>query len=434
MAPETQQVRSRRVAFLLDNLNGGGAERVVLSIASGFSDLGYEVDLLVCELRGSLCGSIPEGINLVVLEPTGRLVGLWAALVSDWSVVGKVLSYAASTRKIPRSFAYIYAISEYLQAARPAVLLAVLPKSNINAILAAALARVETRVFLGTQIFMSIRHRRGIETGSGQFHQMIPLLRYCYSRAEGIIATSRGVAEDVIEFLDLNPDRVHLVYNPVYFPGLTKLMDEPVQHPWFMPGSAPVLVGIGRLVEQKNFPLLIEAFARVRQATDARLVIIGGDDASSDQCAHRQQLQALAVGLGVGDDVDLIGYQSNPYPYLKAASVFVLSSLYEGFGNVLIEAMLVGCPVVSTDCPSGPFEILDGGRYGILVPVNDINRLSDAILASLATEPESEKLRQRGREFSIESAVKGYHRIFFGESPDCITGESSRLLPINPTS
>ena len=160
MAPETAQVRSRRVAFLLDNLNGGGAERVILGIASGFSELGYQVDLLVCELRGELRDSIPEGVNLVVLAPVGRLAGLWAALSSHWGGVGKILSYIASTRKIPRSFVFIPAISEYLQAQHPSVLLAALPKSNINAVLAVALAGVQTRVFLGAQIFLSIRHRQ----------------------------------------------------------------------------------------------------------------------------------------------------------------------------------------------------------------------------------------------------------------------------------
>jgi len=414
MAPETKKVRSRRVAFLLDNLNGGGAERVILGIASGFSDLGYQVDLLVCELRGELRDSIPDGVNLVVLAPVARLAGLWDALSSHWGGVGKILSYIASTRKIPRSFVFIRAISEYLKAQHPSVLLAALPKSNINAVLAVALAGVDTRVFLGAQIFLSIRHRQGLELGSGQFHKMIPLAQHCYAKAEGIIASSRGVADDASAFLGLNPERVHFVYNPVYVNGLAKLMDEPVQHPWFMPGAPPVLLGIGRLVEQKNFPLLVKAFARVRQHIDVRLVIIGGDQSSSDQMAHRQQLQMLAAELGVGDDVELIGYKSNPYPYLKAARLFVLSSSYEGFGNVLIEAMLAGCPVVSTDCPSGPSEILNGGQYGLLVPVDDPESMAEAILASLATEPQREKLRQRGREFSLERAVGEYHQIFFG--------------------
>ncbi len=263
---------------------------------------------------------------------------------------------------------------------------------------------------------------------------MIPLVQHCYSRAEGIIASSRGVAEDAIAFLGLNPERVHFVFNPVYVSPFAKPIEKPLEHPWFTPGAPPVILGIGRLVEQKNFSLLIRAFATVRQRADVRLVILGGDELSDAQMAHRQELQALAVELGVGDDVALLGYQSDPHAFLRAARLFVLSSDFEGFGNVVVEALLAGCPVVSTDCPSGPAEILDGGRYGMLVPVNDTNSLSEAILASLATEPEPEKLRQRGREFSLENAVADYHRIFFGESPVCVTDESRALSLVKPNS
>jgi glycosyltransferase involved in cell wall biosynthesis len=150
--------------------------------------------------------------------------------------------------------------------------------------------------------------------------------------------------------------------------------------------------------------------------------------------AHRQELQDLAVELGVGEDVALLGYQSNPSTFLRAARVFALSSNYEGFGNVLVEALLAGCPIVSTNCPSGPAEILDNGKYGTLVPVNDPGSLAEAILASLATEPDAEKLRQRGSEFSLERAVAGYHRIFFGEHPAQLLGEPGESSPVNPSS
>jgi glycosyltransferase involved in cell wall biosynthesis len=263
---------------------------------------------------------------------------------------------------------------------------------------------------------------------------MIPLLRHCYARADSIIAASRGVAEDATAFLGLDPRRLHVVYNPVHVTGLARVIEEPLRHPWFAPGAAPVLLGIGRLVGQKNFPLLVEAFAKVRQRIDARLVIIGGDESSSDQMAHRQHLQTLAVDLGVGDDVELPGYQPNPYPYLKAAGVFVLSSDYEGFGNVLIEALLTGCPVVSTDCPSGPSEILDNGRYGMLVPVDDADCLADAIVESLAAEPQRDKLRQRGREFSLERAVDGYHRQFFGGPSVRASTASGDFSPVKSSS
>jgi glycosyltransferase involved in cell wall biosynthesis len=205
-------------------------------------------------------------------------------------------------------------------------------------------------------------------------------------------------------------------------------------HPWFAPGAAPVVLGIGRLVAQKNFPLLIRAFAAVRQQTQARLVILGGDESSNDQVTHRRELLGLIDELGLNEDVALIGFQSNPHVYLRTARVFVLSSLFEGFGNVVVEALLAGCPVVSTDCPSGPAEILEQGRYGILVPIEDPRAMAQAILESLGTEHDREKLRERGAEFSLERAVAGYHRAFFGELPACSGAASADGASVRPTS
>ena len=158
---------------------------------------------------------------------------------------------------------------------------------------------------------------------------------------------------------------------------------------------------------------MIEAFARARQHADIRLIILVGDETSAEQMAHRNELLELAVGLGVGSDVDLAGYQPNPYHYLRAARMFVLSSDYEGFANVIVEALLAGCPVVSSDCPSGPAEILNNGQYGLLTPVNDIEQLAAAIVTTLNTVLEPQKLRQRGLEFSLERALDGYHQVFF---------------------
>jgi len=430
-----EQVSPRRVAFLLDNLNGGGAERVVLGMAAGFAGLGYEVDLLVCELHGELCGSIPQNVNLVVLQPDAKLTGLaYAVRRSGWHGLGGVLYWVASARKIPRSFRYIRAVHDYLRMRRPAVLSSALGKSNICAVLAASAADVTTRVFVGAHIAHSIRSEQSRRSGKGQVHSLVPLLRYCFARASGVIAVSRGVAEDAINFLGVEPARVHVVYNPVDTSEFPASADLPLAHPWFRAGAPPVILGMGRLVEQKNFPLLIRAFAAVRQQADVRLVILGGDKSSAEQMAHQRQLQALATELGVGEDVALPGYQSNPHAYLRAARLFVLSSNFEGFGNVLVEALLAGCPVVSTDCPSGPAEILDGGRYGTLVPVNDVDSLSTAMLSSLAVQPQPEKLRQRGSEFSLERAVAGYHQIFFGERAACAADELGGRSPAKPSS
>lgn len=416
-ALETGRVNPRRVAFLLDNLNGGGAERVLLDTAGGFAALGYDVELVVCELHGDLRGSVPPGVKLVVLESGGKLVGLlWALRLAGWKGLGGILFWILSARKLPRSFRHIPAIVDYLRTQRPAVITSVLTKSGINAVLAASAAGVQTRVFVGIQNALSRRSEQSSKSGKGQANSMVPMFRYCFPRADGIVASSGGVAADAIALLALDAARVHVVYNPVVVASDSDAGARP-EHPWFAPGAPPVILGIGRLVEQKNFPLLIRAFAAVRRETSAHLAILGGDESSNDQTNHKRELLALAEELGVSDDVALLGFQSNPHVFLRAARVFVLSSLFEGFGNVLVEALLAGCPVVSTDCPSGPAEILDNGQYGTLVPVDDAQAMARAILATLATDTDRDKLRRRGQEFSLERAVAGYHRIFFGEEP-----------------
>lgn len=430
MALEKGRVTPQRVAFLLDNLNGGGAERVVLDTAEGFAALGYDVDLVVFELHGELCDSVPKDVNLVVLPPVSKLAGLFHAVrLAGWNGLGGILYWVASAGKFPRSFRHIPALIDYLRANQPAVISSALSKSGISMVLAASAGGIQTRLFVGIQNAMSRRSEQSRKSGKGQADSMTPLSRYCFPKAHGVIASSRGVAEDAIDFLGLDSSRVHVVYNPVV---VTESAEDAVArpvHPWFAPGAPPVILGIGRLVEQKNFPLLIRAFAAVRRETVAHLVILGGDESSNDQMTHRQELLALATELGVIDDVALVGFQSNPHIYLRASRVFVLSSIFEGFGNVLVEALLAGCPVVSTDCPSGPAEILDGGKYGTLVPVDDPQSMSRAILASLATDPDREKLRQRGHEFSLERAVAGYYRIFFGEGS---TRAAERLADGSP--
>jgi glycosyltransferase involved in cell wall biosynthesis len=170
-----------------------------------------------------------------------------------------------------------------------------------------------------------------------------------------------------------------------------------------------VIVATGRLAPQKNFPLLLQAFALLRRQRPARLLILG-------EGRLRPQLEALIAELGLGEDVALPGFVTNPYAAFARASLFVLSSDYEGLGNVLIEAMACGCPVVSTNCPSGPAEILEGGRLGELVPVKDAAALSAAMLRALDTPRASaDALRRRGAYFSQERSAERYLELLFGQ-------------------
>jgi glycosyltransferase involved in cell wall biosynthesis len=405
-----QKVRPARISFLLDNLTGGGAEKVILNLASGFTKLGHPVDILVCKMEGVLCNSIPAGVNLVPLKASSPNLGFLCAIRADPA------GFRAIAGMFPKRkpFGFIPSIAAHLKANRPAVLVSALPKSNINAVLAKYYSGVSTRVVVGAHINMSTQDAECYSSGKSKLRYMRPLMQRCYRRADAVVAVSKGVAEDIAKYLSLDQDNVTTIYNPIDTKQIEALSYESLNHPWFDAGTVPLILGMGRFVAQKDFPFLLRAFAKLRENRQARLVLMGGDESSAEQREHKQELSRLAIQLGVQEDFDMPGFKVNPYPFLRKASVFVLSSRYEGFGNVLVEALLCGCPVVSTNCPSGPAEILADGKYGMLVPVGDGSRLADAICGMLDNPQDKAVLRARGEEYSIENAVERYRKVLLG--------------------
>lgn len=408
-----QRVRPARICFLLDNLTGGGAEKVILNLASGFTKLGHPVDILVCKMEGVLCNSIPAGVNLVPLKFSSPNLGFLCAMRADPAAFRAIAAMIAKRK----SFGFISPIAAHLKASRPAVLVSALPKSNINAVLAKYYSATSTRVVVGAHINTSTQEVECYSSGKSKLRYMRPLMQRCYRRADAVVAVSKGVAEDVAKYLGLDQDHVTTIYNPIETKEIETLSRESPNHRWFDSGAVPVILGVGRFVAQKDFPLLLRAFAKLRERRQARLVLLGGDEFSVEQREHKQELSRLATRLGVQEDFDMPGFKVNPYPFLRKASVFVLSSRYEGFGNVLVEALLCGCPVVSTNCPSGPAEILSDGKYGMLVPVGDECKLADAICETLDNPENKAVLRARGEEFSIENAVERYQKVLLGSHP-----------------
>jgi glycosyltransferase involved in cell wall biosynthesis len=197
-----------------------------------------------------------------------------------------------------------------------------------------------------------------------------------YPLADGIVTVSRGVAEDLAAYAGIPLERIRVIYNPVVSEGLLQAARQPIRHPLFVDNQCPLILGAGRLTEQKDFFTLIKAFDIVRRKIPSRLVILGDGE-------ERSNLENLIRSRGLQDMVDLPGFEINPFAFMKRASVFVLSSKWEGLPNVLIQALICGCPVVSTDCLSGPAEILKGGEYGHLVPVGDVEAIAVAIEAVL---------------------------------------------------
>ncbi len=359
----------QRLALFLRCLVGGGAERVMINLAQGFAQRGLKVDLVLAAAGGVYLSEVPPEVRVVDLKAT------WLP------------------HSLPR-------LAHYLQQERPTALLAALHYPCEIALWAKRLARVPTRVVVSEHNMLSLESQRCAELSA----RLTPLAaRLFYGWADGIVSVSHGVAQDLAQITRLKPECIRVIYNPILTPELQARAREPLDHPWFAPDQPPVIMGVGRLRSQKDFPLLIRAFAQVRRSRPARLLILG----SGPEKSH---LLELARQLGVQADVSLPGFVQNPYAYLARAAVFALSSAWEGFGNVLVEALAVGVPVVSTDCESGPAEILDGGRYGRLVPVGDSEAMAEAILSVLAgqTQPvDSAWLTQ----FSLEAAVEHYLQV-----------------------
>ena len=330
------------VAFYLRMLAGGGAERVIVNLMRDFVQRGVNVDLVLNIVEGPYLEQVPDSVRIVPLGTPRLLSGL------------------------PK-------LAGYLRRERPTALFAALHYNAEIALWAKRLAGAATRVVVSERNTLSIHAQH--QTDNERWSPM--LARLFYPWADGIVAISQGVARDLSQVTGMPRSRIQVIYNPVETLAVQQRAREPLEHPWFARGESPVILGVGRLNAQKDFPTLIRAFAQVRAVRPCRLMILG-------QGPERQTLEALIVELGLQDDVAIPGFVSNPYAYMGRAAVFALSSAWEGFGNVIVEAMAVGTPVISTNCQSGPAEILDKGKYGALVPVGDSDAMAQAILQVLS--------------------------------------------------
>jgi glycosyltransferase involved in cell wall biosynthesis len=353
--------RHPRLALFLPNLKGGGAERVMVNLAQGFLQQGCAVDMVLVKAEGVYQKQLPE-----------------QALIIDLGVRSTYLALPALRR--------------YLRQQEPQALLSTLNLTNLVALLARRFSSSATRVVIRVASTVSLQKRTPLKKIMER-----QALHWLYPWADEIVAVSKGVADDLAVYAGIERQRIRVVYNPVITPRLHQLASLEAEHPWFKENSVPVILGVGRLSAPKSFATLVEAFALVRRQRPARLVIFGEGE-------QRVHLENLAHALGVASDFALPGFTSNPYAHMRRAAVFALCSLWEGLPNVLIEAMACGCPVVSSDCPSGPTEILAGGRYGHLFPPQDAEALASAILQVLSGDrrlPPASWLRQFDQEVVV---------------------------------
>jgi len=356
-----------RLAVLAATSGHSGVDRNLKNLIPAMAAKGVRIDLLRIRHHGPFLDPLPENVRLIEL----------------------------GTAHVNTS---LFAVMRYLRRENPDALLADKDKVNRLALWARRLTGVPTRIAvrLGINVSQNLATRGGID----RWIQSTSI-RLFYPWADAIIVPSQGVANDLALLGRLSRECIHVLPNPVVTPELIARANEPVNHPWLADGQPPVILGVGELSSRKDFTTLILAFAKVRARRSCRLIILG--------CGRQHDvLLKLAAELGIASDVSLPGFVDNPYAYMRRAAVFVLSSRIEGFGNVLVEALAAGAPVVSTDCPSGPAEILAGGRYGALVTVGDAQAMAKAI-AETIDQPLPAALRREAIErFTIETSLRLY--------------------------
>lgn len=356
---------SVRAAFFLPSLAGGGAERATIDIAAGLARRGLAVDMVLARAEGPFIDLFPEGVRRVDL---GGKVG-----------------------------ASLPGLLRYLRRARPGALVSCLFHAN-----AAALA---ARALLGGKVAVAVRQANDFaaEYAASGFRDRagMRLERRLLRFADAVVANSQAMAETLARDLPRIARRVRFIRAPVVGPDLPRLAAAPAGHPWFDGGGPPVVLSVGRLAPQKGHRTLLHAFAKLRESRPARLAVLG-------EGPERPALEALARELGIAGDVALPGFRINPFAWMSRASVFALSSSFEGCPNALVQAMACGAPVVSADCPTGPGEILEGGKWGRLVPVGDPAALAAAIRDTLDAPAPPELLKARAGAWSAEASVDRY--------------------------
>lgn len=360
------------IAIYLHSLAGGGAEKVAVTLANAFYAKGISTHIVLNRLEGVYVNQVSSNIRLIDLKANNPLDAFLR-------------------------------LRDYIKRYQPTIILSLLTKCNANLLMQSKTLNCKCKIV--------ITEHQGISTYIRNTDNLMKKIFYAslsslYRKSDAIVAVSKGVADELAQFFSIPRELINIIYNPFDIEHIQQLASEPLDHPWFAPAEPPVILAAGRLEKEKDFVTLITAFVKLRQQQRMRLIILG-------EGRLRPYLENYAKSLGLTqNDIALPGFVKNPFAYMSHASVFVLSSRWEGFGNVLVEAMACGTRVVSTDCPSGPSEILENGKWGRLVPVGDADGLASAIAEALddSTPP---NVQQRALDFSTDKIVNQYLQILF---------------------
>jgi glycosyltransferase involved in cell wall biosynthesis len=365
------------VSIILPNFNSGGAERLHITLANTWRSLGYNVEFVLLNSEGNIGHLLKPDINVVHLN---------------------VSSIKSAT--LP--------LANYIRCRNPKVILAAMWPLTTVSILAWKLSRSKSKCFVSdhTQLSVSARNELSISP-----FLLYAAINFSYPFCSGVIAVSEGVKSDIIRYSIIKPQKIRVIYNPAALNRLSNRLDEAQRNQMWGPRNRTNLLSVGTLKEQKDHATLIHAVKiLIEDGIPVVLTIIGDGPL-------RSTLANLIVELDLTGKVRLAGYVSDPLPWYQTADVFVLSSRWEGFGNVIVEALEAGLPVVSTDCPSGPSEILENGKFGILVPPENPIALADAIRTLINNPGDPLKRKARALSFSSDTIAKQYLS-YFGLASD----------------
>ncbi len=370
----------KKVIFIIPTLGGGGAERVFLHILKNLDRSKFTPCVVLFEKKGELLHELPVEIKLTILKEHDETCRMYGTVFI----------------KLALRF------SRFIKKERPDVIVSFMWYTNFITLIAEMINRISSKVIVSERYGFAVSFE-------GRMAELLRrlIIRFFYPRADTIIVNSTAMGQQLKDTFHVKVDKIATIYNPVDISTIRSLSEEEVDHPWF-DQPLPIIMSIGRVTRQKGFDQLIKAVKTLHDDGAAcRLVILG-------KGPEEGNLKKLYFDLGMSDKVLFLGFQQNPYKYLARATIFVLSSFYEGFPNVLLEAIALGIPSVATQCPTGPDEIITSGENGLLVPPGDYHALAEAIKRLLQDECLRKKFalagRKRAQDFAVEDIVRQYEK------------------------
>jgi len=375
-----------KLLIVIHSLKGGGAERVLINLLKGLDRGKFSITLVLYE--GVFDFPCPDNVDIEILD----------------------ISASRNFFKLARGFILkIMALARSIKKHNPDIIFSFLSSTNVTVILAREFAATKARLIIS-------EHTHPTTNLKNEMYGNITKLfmKKLYPKADKIVTVSEWIKQDLVQNFHLPENKIKAICNPVDSENIELLSREEIENIWFK-SDIPVIVAVGRLTKQKGYPYLLRAFSIVREQLSCRLLIIGeGED--------KTMLDTMAKELGIEKDTIFAGFQKNPFKYMAKSSLFVLSSLYEGFPNVILEAMTLGLAIVATDCPSGPSELIDDGQNGILVPVKDEKALAHAIVEVLKNDKLREDLgreaKLKAQRFALSEITKDYQKLFYENSFD----------------